>query len=47
MSGTVEIHAVANEIIVLKLPAGSSDPMAREEVARVTIDLSAGIEAAP
>jgi hypothetical protein len=45
----VEIHAVKqnNEIIILKMSAATADPMAREEVKRVTITLGAAIEAAP
>ena len=31
----------------MKMVAGSTDPMAREEVTRITIDLGAAIEAAP
>jgi hypothetical protein len=45
----VEIHAVKqnNEIIILKMSAATADPMAREEIKRVTITLGAAIEAAP
>lgn len=45
----VEIHAVkqTNEIIILKMSAATADPMAREEIKRVTITLGAAIEAAP
>jgi hypothetical protein len=48
-AGGVELHAVkqTNEIIVMRMAAGSTDPMAREEVKRITIDLGAAIEAAP
>jgi hypothetical protein len=45
----VEIHAVkqANEVIILKMPHETADPMAREEVTRIAITLGASIEAAP
>jgi hypothetical protein len=45
----VELHAVRqqNEVIVLKMPFETSDPMAREEVVRVAIALGAAIEGAP
>lgn len=45
----VELHAVKqnNEIIILKMSAATADPMAREEIKRVTITLGAAIEAAP
>ncbi len=45
----VEIHAVkqTNEIIILKMSGATADPMAREEIKRVTITLGAAIEAAP
>lgn len=45
----VELHAVKqqNEVIVLKMPFETADPMAREEVVRIAIALGAAIEGAP
>ncbi len=45
----VELHAVkqGNVIVVMKMSHATADPMAREEVTRITIDLGAAIEAAP
>jgi hypothetical protein len=45
----VELHAVKqlSDVIVLKMPFETADPMAREEVTRVAITLGAAIEGAP
>ncbi len=43
----VELHAVVldEDIIILKLPSGTTDPMAREEIKRVTAPGGTAIEA--
>ena len=43
----VELHAVVQDedIIILKLPGGTTDPMAREEIKRVTAPGGSAIEA--
>ena len=51
-TGGTELHAVVqtNNVVVMQMattPGAAPDPMAREEVTRVSFPLGAAVEAAP